>query len=112
MNRHVRKALLTGLSTVAAAAGVVVALRSIRSNREVVRELPNMLTSEFFWLLASLFLIAHSIPYLLGAMLGARKRRVDRRKGCCQSCGYDLRATPTRCPECGTIPANDEKGTT
>jgi hypothetical protein len=53
------------------------------------------------------------VPYwfltLLTALLPtvATARFLRRRRygaGFCRCCGYDMRATPARCPECGTVP--------
>ena len=39
------------------------------------------------------------LPALLIIRLGRQRRR--RLRGQCRHCGYDLRASPERCPECG-----------
>ena len=49
------------------------------------------------------FLLLLTIPLpVIGWRSWRGQRRV--RAGCCVRCGYDLRATPERCPECGTVP--------
>jgi hypothetical protein len=53
------------------------------------------------WLLAALIIL---LP--LRTIWRHLKQQARSAKGLCRACGYDLRATPTRCPECGTIPVN------
>ncbi len=52
------------------------------------------------------------LPIILASLLPARRvwkfvrhrNRLSAHR--CTTCGYDLRATPHRCPECGAVPNN------
>ncbi len=57
------------------------------------------------WFLALLFAILPGLR--LRSILRTRRRH---RAGLCPHCGYDLRATPDRCPECGHVPTGAAVG--
>ena len=49
------------------------------------------------WMPASFFAVVWSFKFLLPSL----RRRRRERLGLCLSCGYDLRGSINRCPECG-----------
>ena len=57
-----------------------------------------------YWVLATLFAVA---PIHFAIDLLRRRQRL--RAGFCVVCGYDLRATPERCPECGAAPISPRR---
>jgi hypothetical protein len=60
----------------------------------------NVLVSDWACCLGTAILPA---IWLVSFRLNRRKQRQV--AGLCRRCGYDLRASKGRCPECGTVPA-------
>ena len=66
----------------------------------------NLGTNPGLWRVA----VPHWFLFLATSVLPAmwiRNRLRRPSPGICTRCGYDLRATPDRCPECGTVPTAD-----
>jgi hypothetical protein len=70
---------------------------------DATRKIPTALVVLPLWLPTVTFAL---LPVSRGLLLLKRRSRRGHRDraNLCQACGYDLRATPDRCPECGAIP--------
>jgi len=62
------------------------------------------------WFVA--LLLTPSVLWLSAAVRRTLIQTRRRRRGLCEACGYDLRASPERCPECGTPRAEDRRDAT
>ena len=70
--------------------------------------LPNGETARSLWVPYQIPMLASAvlpIAWLISRTRQATLRRQRRRQGKCAHCGYDLRASPGRCPECGASAA-------
>ena len=57
------------------------------------------------------FAVSSGVPLAIVVAIRARQKR-RRATGQCANCGYDLRGSPDRCPECGTVPKSSPGSST
>jgi hypothetical protein len=82
--------------------GVLVVANGFYARADQRRGAPKATLFIPYWLL---ILLAAPWPVWRGRQyLVERARRGREARGLCWGCGYDLRITPERCPECGSVP--------
>ena len=99
MWRLAKTAGAVAVAVISAVAGVAFAffgLLGLSGGLTDTSERENVETGIVFLLMAG-----GAVLFFLGAVATLRDRDPGP-PGRCRRCGYDLRATPARCPECGT----------
>jgi hypothetical protein len=82
--------------------GVVFASHDRVSSGTLPDAVPYTMHDQFIGAIVPYWLIECVLLALGFLWLARRRRRRTPLSGLCRRCGYDLRATPDRCPECGT----------